>query len=65
MGIQEIESAIIALPPRERSKLLDRLDEYRAEEWDKQIEEDAKSGRLDHLIEEAKEDYRAGRTRPL
>ncbi len=31
------------------------------EEWDKQIEEDAKAGKLDHLRKEALEDLRAGK----
>lgn len=45
--------------------LKDKLDEAlnaRSEAWDKQIEEDIKAGRLDHLREEALEDIRAGRT---
>ena len=33
----------------------------RADAWDKQIEEDIKAGRLDHLAEKALEDLRAGR----
>jgi hypothetical protein len=37
----------------------------REELWDKQIDADAKAGRLDKLAEKALEDYRAGRTKPL
>lgn len=37
----------------------------RADAWDKQIEEDIKSGRLDHLAEKALEDLRAGRCKDL
>lgn len=46
---------------------LDDLREARHEkdEWDKQIEEDAKAGRLDEIVREAREDYEKGRTRPL
>ena len=33
--------------------------------WDRQIEADAKAGRLDHLWAEAMEDIKAGRTKPL
>jgi hypothetical protein len=33
--------------------------------WDRQIEADAKAGRLDHLWTEAMEDIKAGRTKPL
>lgn len=37
----------------------------RADAWDKQIEEDIKAGRLDHLGEKALEDLRAGRCKDL
>jgi hypothetical protein len=33
--------------------------------WDRQIEVDAKAGRLDHLWQTALEDIEAGRTKPL
>ncbi len=65
MSIQEIQEAIASLPRSEQSELFERLDEYRAEQWDAQIKEDAEAGRLDHLIAEAKADFREGRTRPL
>ena len=35
--------------------------EARADAWDKQIEEDIKAGRLEHLHKEALEDIKAGR----
>lgn len=35
------------------------------EEWCEQLEEDVKAGKLDHLIEEAVEDFRAGRCKDL
>ena len=35
------------------------------DQWDKQIEEDLEDGTLDNLIEEAREDHRKGRTKPL
>ena len=31
--------------------------------WDAQIEADARSGKLDKLLEEARSDFKAGRTR--
>ena len=39
--------------------------ETRAAAWDKQIEEDIKAGRLDHLGNKALEDLRAGRCTDL
>ena len=63
--VQEIETAIQKLKPQEIHKVADWLQELREELWDKQIDADAKAGRLDKLMEEALEDYRAGRTKPL
>ena len=39
--------------------------EAKAEAWDKQIEDDIKAGKLDHLGEKAIEDYRKGRCTDL
>ena len=63
--VQEIETAIQKLKPQEIHEVADWLQELREELWDKQIDADAKAGRLDKLMEEALEDYRAGRTKPL
>lgn len=35
------------------------------DEWDKQIEEDAKAGKLDEIARQVKENYEEGRTTPL
>lgn len=45
----EIEKAVEQLPPEEFSELLRRMQERDAETWDREMEEDAKSGRLDAL----------------
>lgn len=45
----EIEEAIARLPETEFRVLLARLKERDAEAWDRQLEEDAASGRLDAL----------------
>lgn len=63
--VAEIESAIKRLKPREIRAVGQLLDELREELWDRQIDADAKAGRLDKLAEKALEDYRAGRTKPL
>jgi hypothetical protein len=33
--------------------------------WDRQIERDIKAGRLDHVIANAEEEYRAGLAKPM
>ncbi len=63
--VAEIESAIKNLKPPEIYKVGDLVDELREDLWDKQIEADAKAGKLDKLMEEAKQDYLAGRCKPL
>jgi hypothetical protein len=56
--VQEIETAIAKLTDKE-------LAELRAFIWDRDIERDAASGRLDHLANEAIEEFRRGKMRPL
>ena len=56
--VQEIERAIEKLSDEE-------LAEVRAWLWDRDIERDADSGRLDALAEEALQEYRSGKTTRL
>jgi DNA-binding PadR family transcriptional regulator len=65
MSITEIEQAITELSPEELARFRQWFDEYYAQVWDKQIEDDAKSGRLDKLIAEVDEEYNAGLSKPL
>lgn len=51
--IQEIEKAISNLTPEELSQFRAWFWEFDAVTWDKQIEEDVKSGRLDAIAEKA------------
>lgn len=63
--VTEIESAIRQLSRDEFWRLTDKLMVLRDEEWDRQIEQDAKTGKLDKLWENAKTDIEAGRVKPL
>ena len=65
MDAKEIESAIAKLPPAEVAELAKWFEEYHAQLWDQQIEGDLKAGRLDALLEEAKQDLEANRCEPL
>ena len=56
--VQEIERAIAKLTDKE-------LAELRSLIWDRDIERDAASGRIDQYANEAIEEYRTGKTRPL
>lgn len=65
MSVQEIESAIVQLPNPELNQLAAWFEEFQADLWDRQIEQDALSGRLDALAEQANQEFEAGRCRPL
>jgi hypothetical protein len=64
-SVQEIESAIDGLPADERWGLLQRLQERLWEDWDRQIEDDHRAGRLDGILAEVESDIAAGRVKPL
>lgn len=61
MTLQEIEEAITGLTQQEFVELRDWLAEFEAEVWDRQIEEDAASGRLESIMKRSIEEYREGR----
>ena len=63
--VQEIEPAITQLEPKKIHAVADWLQEYREKLWDKQVEADAKTGKLDSLIQKAKAGYRAGNATPF
>ncbi|MBD0261281.1 MAG: hypothetical protein ICV85_15750 [Tolypothrix sp. T3-bin4] len=64
-SLPEIEAAIRHLSEIEVRQLSNWLQEYLEEAWDKQIEADAKSGRLDKLIQQANQDIDANRVKSL
>ena len=63
--VAEITGAVKRLPKRDLARFRKWFAEYDAAEWDRQLESDAASGRLDALVREARRDHRAGRTKPL
>jgi hypothetical protein len=65
MNVKEIERAIANLPPAEIAELAHWFEEFHAQIWDQQIERDLKAGRLDSLLEEAKQDFEQNRCEQL
>ena len=65
MSVQELEENVTHLSRNELSAFARWFEEYLADEWDRQIEEDARAGRLDKLMQESKEDIESGRFTPL
>jgi hypothetical protein len=64
--VEEIETAIQMLSVNDIARLDQWWAEYHARLWDEQMKADAGDGGcLRPMIEEAKADYRAGRTHPL
>jgi hypothetical protein len=65
-SVKDLQSEIYKLPPADVEYLAEWLAEYRARAWDSQIAEDAKpGGRLRRMVDQAKSDFRAGKTRRM
>ena len=66
MTVADIKAAIAQLPEPELLELAEWLDEIRNRAWDAEMERDFSSGgRGIRLLEEAEEDLRAGRVKPM
>lgn len=65
MSVVDLEKAVSVLSPEELREFRAWFADFDMAQWDIQIEQDSTSGRLDHLINKALEDYRAGRTTDL
>lgn len=63
--LEEIQAAIQSLSEEEYSRLRQWFLERDWEHWDKEIEADSQSGRLDFLITEAMEEKSKGRLKEL
>jgi hypothetical protein len=63
--VEKIEQQIRELSASEMAELRTWFAEFDAEAWDRQIESDAGAGKLDSLAQQALEQYKAGKTKPL
>lgn len=63
--VDEIKTAIESLPEDEFVQLREWFSEKDWEKWDRQIEKDSESGKLDFLIAEALEEKRTGKLKDL
>ena len=64
-AVQELQSAVSQLSVDELARFREWFDEFDAKAWDKQFEEDVKSGKLDQLANQAIADFRAGKCKEL
>ncbi len=65
MSIEELESVVSGLTESDLSRFSQWFEEFMAHQWDKEIERDLASGRLDATLQRADEHYKAGRCTPL
>ena len=62
---EEIKEDVLQLPDDELKAFRAWYEQFDADRWDRQIEEDAHRGKLDELAEEALNDHRSGKTKRL
>ena len=65
MSVEELESVVSALPAAELARFSQWFEEFMADQWDRQIEQDMLAGRLDPALKRADDHHAAGRCTPL
>jgi hypothetical protein len=63
--LEELEKRIRKLSPQDLAKFRAWFAEFDHALWDRQIESDAKSGKLARLANEALADYKAGKAKKI
>ena len=63
--LEDITKAVEQLEPEEMARFRAWFEELQSRLWDEQIERDSKAGKLDWLIDEARAEHAAGKTRKL
>ena len=63
--ITELKTIVIKLPPRELDEFTDWFNEFQEAQWDQEIETDVKSGKLDHLIQQAEKAFSEGKCKEI
>jgi hypothetical protein len=63
--LEELENRIRKLAPEDLAKFRAWFVEFDHVLWDRQIQADAKDGKLDKLVNEARADYKAGKARKI
>ena len=63
--LEALEAEIEKLSREELARFREWFLQRDAEEWDREIERDAASGKLDKLFEKSLADHAAGKSRPI
>ena len=65
MSVEELELVVSGLAPDDLALFARWFDEFRAEQWDRQIEADILAGKLDAAGRRADDDFESGRCTSL
>jgi hypothetical protein len=65
MSLEDIEAAIVSLPPDELDRFRAWFANFEADDWDRQLAQDSREGKLDRLVDQARLHKRQGRCKPL
>jgi hypothetical protein len=65
MSVEELELVVSRLAADELALFSRWFDEFRAQQWDRQIEADILAGKLDTAGEQADDDFESGRCTSL
>ncbi len=65
MTLEELESAVVTLPPGDLARFREWFEEFMAEQWDQRIEADIKAGKFAAAGKRADSDFEAGRCTEL
>jgi len=63
--VEKLEQRVQKLSREELAAFRDWFRSYDSDEWDRQIEQDVRAGKLDSLADEAIAAHEAGRTKEL
>ena len=63
--VEMLEQTVKQLSPGELAAFRSWFIEYDAAEWDRQIETDSETGKLDKLVQSAVEEHKAGKTKRI
>lgn len=65
MTLKELEAAVTQLPSQDLEEFTKWFEEFIADAWDRRIEEDIQSGKLDLAGERADSEFDAGSCKPI
>jgi hypothetical protein len=63
--LEELEKEVMALPKKKYADFRKWFLKQDFANWDKEIEQDSESGKLDFLVQEAQAEMKSGKLKPL